>query len=65
MGRSANMQIPSWVLIVAAVLAAFPFGATLGVLAAVLIAGRDVGVLPALTIPPRFLWRLHLLLCRS
>jgi hypothetical protein len=45
------MQTPSWVLVIASVVAAFPFGWGLGVLAAYLIAGRDFGQLPALTVP--------------
>lgn len=39
------MRIPSWLVM------ALPFGWGLGVLAAEAAVGRDVGVLPALTIP--------------
>ena len=45
------MQVPSWALVTAAVIAAFPFGWGLGVFIAYLVAGRDFGQLPALTVP--------------
>lgn len=45
------MRVPSWVIVTAAVIMAVPFGWGLGVVAAMLIVGRDVGVLPAATIP--------------
>jgi hypothetical protein len=45
------MQFPSWAIVAAAVVAAFPFGWSLGVTAAYLLAGPDFGQLPALTVP--------------
>jgi hypothetical protein len=45
------MQFPSWAVVTAAVVAAFPFGWGLGVTAAYLLAGPDFGQLPALTVP--------------
>ena len=45
------MRIPSWLVVTAAVIMAVPFGWALGVTFAGLVVGRDVGVLPALTIP--------------
>jgi hypothetical protein len=45
------MRFPPWVLIIATLLAAFPFGVALGLFAAFLMAGRNLGVLPALTVP--------------
>ena len=45
------MQLPSWAVVTAAVLAAFPFGWGLGVVGAYLLAGPDFGQLPALTVP--------------
>jgi hypothetical protein len=45
------MQFPTWVVVTAAVIAAFPFGWGLGVTAAYLLAGSDFGQLPALTVP--------------
>jgi hypothetical protein len=45
------MQFPSWAIVAAAVVAAFPFGWGLGVTAAYLLAGPDFGQLPALTVP--------------
>jgi hypothetical protein len=45
------MRIPSWLIVIAAVIAALPFAWGLGVLAAHLMLGPDVGVMPALTIP--------------
>jgi hypothetical protein len=45
------MPIPSWVVVAAAVVAALPFGWGLGVLTAYLLAGRNFGQLPALTVP--------------
>lgn len=44
------MQFPSWVVVTAAVVAAFPFGWGLGVVIADLVAGPDFGQLPALTV---------------
>ena len=44
------MRVPSWVLVTAGVIVAFPFGWGLGVFMAFLIAGRDFGQLPALTV---------------
>jgi hypothetical protein len=44
------VRIPSWVLVTAAVIVAFPFGWGIGVFIAFLIAGRDFGQLPALTV---------------
>jgi len=45
------MRIPSWLVVTAAVVMALPCGWGLGVVAAEAAVGRDVGVLPALTIP--------------
>jgi hypothetical protein len=45
------MQLPLWAVVTAAVIAAFPFGWGLGVVAAYLLAGPDFGQLPALTVP--------------
>jgi hypothetical protein len=45
------MQFPSWAVVTAAVVVAFPFGWGLGVTAAYLLAGSDFGQLPALTVP--------------
>jgi len=45
------MRVPAWVIVAAAVIMAVPFGWGLGVVAAMLAVGRDVGVLPAVTIP--------------
>ena len=44
------MQLPSWAVVTAAVVAAFPFGWGLGVVAAYLLVGSDFGQLPALTV---------------
>jgi hypothetical protein len=51
----------SWALIAAAVVAAFPFGWGLGVLAAYLMVGPDFGVFPVLMIIPGILGGLPLL----
>jgi hypothetical protein len=45
------MKPSSWMIVAAAVLAAFPFGWGAGVTAAHLLAGPDFGQLPALTVP--------------
>ena len=45
------MDIPAKAVTAAAVVAAVPCGWALGVIAAQLIAGPDIGVLPAATIP--------------
>ena len=45
------MRVPPWAVVAAAVIAAFPFGKGLGLIAAYLIAGHDFGQLPALTVP--------------
>jgi len=45
------MQIPSWAVVTAAVVAAFPSGWGPGVTTAYLLAGPDFGQLPALTVP--------------
>jgi hypothetical protein len=45
------MRVPSWILVTAAVLVAFPFGWGLGVFVAYLIAGKNFGQLPAMTVP--------------
>lgn len=45
------VRIPSWLIVVAAVIAALPFGWGLGVVAATLAMGPDFGQLPALTVP--------------
>ena len=44
-------RIPSWVTITATVVMAFPFGWGVGVLLAYLVAGRDFGQLPIMTVP--------------
>ena len=45
------MPVPSRVTIAAAVVMAFPFGWGLGALAAYVIAGRNFGQLPLVTVP--------------
>jgi hypothetical protein len=45
------MRVPRWLIVTAAVIMALPFGWGLGLALAELAVGRDVGVLPALTIP--------------
>ena len=45
------MRVPSWLIVALAVVMAIPCGWGLGVIAAELAVGRDVGVLPAATIP--------------
>jgi len=45
------VKLPAWVVVAGAVVAALPFGWGLGVLAAYLVAGKDFGQLPALTVP--------------
>jgi len=45
------MQAPRWVIVTAAAVFALPFGWGLGVLVAVVIAGKDFGQLPAATVP--------------
>jgi hypothetical protein len=45
------MRFPSWALVAAAVVMAFPFGWGIGVLVAYLIAGSNFGQLPAATVP--------------
>jgi hypothetical protein len=45
------MRIPSWLVVTATVVAALPFGWGLGVFVAYLVAGRNFGQLPALTVP--------------
>jgi hypothetical protein len=47
------MQIPSWLLIVAALVTAVPFGFLLGLIAAYVKAGSNVGMLPIITIRRR------------
>jgi hypothetical protein len=44
------VRIPSWLIVIAAVVAALPFGWVLGVLAAQALLGREIGVFPVLTI---------------
>ena len=44
-------RLPSWVMVTAAVVMAFPFGWGVGLLAAYIIAGKEVGQLPAATVP--------------
>ncbi|HLH94733.1 MAG TPA: hypothetical protein VKW08_06400 [Xanthobacteraceae bacterium] len=44
------MRTPSWIFVTAAVIVAFPFGWRLGLVLASLIAGRDFGQLPVLTV---------------
>jgi len=46
------MRIPSWILVAAAVAASFPFGWGVGVGAACLLVGAELGVFPVLTIIP-------------
>jgi hypothetical protein len=45
------MRFPRWAVVIAALMAALPFGWGLGVFVAFLIAGPDFGQLPALTVP--------------
>jgi hypothetical protein len=45
------MRIPSWAMKTVAVIVAIPFGWAIGVLLAYLIAGREFGQLPVLTVP--------------
>jgi len=45
------MQIPSWLIVAAAVVMALPFGWGLGLLVAYAVAGKDFGQLPAATVP--------------
>ena len=45
------MRTPSWVIVIAAIVMAVPFGWGLGVLAAFLLAGPNFGQLPAATVP--------------
>jgi hypothetical protein len=45
------MRLPAWVLTSANVVAAVPFGWSVGVLAAYLVAGRNFGQLPVMTVP--------------
>lgn len=45
------MRVPSWLIVAAAVVMAIPCGWGLGVMAAELAVGRDVGVLPVVMIP--------------
>ncbi|MGH7532384.1 MAG: hypothetical protein ACREL4_03735 [Gemmatimonadales bacterium] len=44
-------RIPAWLIVSAAVVMALPFGWGLGLMLALLIAGRDFGQLPAATVP--------------
>jgi hypothetical protein len=43
--------MPTWLIVVAAVIMALPFGWGLGVAVAAAIAGPEFGQLPALTVP--------------
>ena len=43
--------MPSWLIVSAAVVLAFPFGWGVGVLSALIISGRNFGQLPLLTVP--------------
>jgi hypothetical protein len=43
--------MPSWLIVSAAVVLAFPFGWGVGVLGALIISGRNFGQLPAVTVP--------------
>ena len=45
------MQFPKWLMVGAAVFLALPFGWGLGVLAAYVIAGKNIGQLPVATVP--------------
>jgi hypothetical protein len=46
-----RMRVPSWLIVIAAVIMALPFGWGLGVAAAELALGPNFGQLPALTVP--------------
>jgi len=59
------MRIPSWILVIGAVLAAFPFGWGLGVFIAYLVAGKNFGQLPALTVPLGIIASIAFALARS
>ena len=48
---TAASGVPSWAVVAGAVIAAFPCGWGVGVILAYLIAGKDFGQLPALTVP--------------
>lgn len=48
---STDMQTSRWLTIAAALVMALPFGWGLGVLAAYLVAGKNFGQLPAVTVP--------------
>ena len=45
------MRIPSWMMVAASVMMAFPFGWGLGVFVAYVIAGKNFGQLPVATVP--------------
>ena len=47
----SSSRFPAWLIIGVAAVLAFPFGWGLGLVLAVLIAGREFGQLPAATIP--------------
>jgi anti-sigma factor RsiW len=49
--KNVTARIPSWILVIGAVIFAIPFGWGLGVLAAYLIAGSNFGQLPLMTVP--------------
>jgi len=53
------MQIPSWLIVGAAVVMALPFGWGLGLLVAYIVAGKNFGQLPAATVPLASLLRSH------
>ena len=45
------MQVPTWLIVAAAVVLALPFGWGLGLVAAYIVAGKNFGQLPAVTVP--------------
>jgi hypothetical protein len=45
------MRIPNWLIVAACLLMSLPLGWSLGVMAAYLMVGKELGVLPAATIP--------------
>ena len=45
------MKVPAWAVTTSALILALPFGWGLGLVAALIIAGKDFGQLPAATVP--------------
>ena len=45
------MQVPTWLIVAAAIVLALPFGWGLGLVAAYIVAGKNFGQLPAVTVP--------------